>query len=87
MHNKKLNNIAECNLIHDIINSPKLTKTLNSYYSPILHWCMNNIKGKAKFKNFQIQLDSGCSSKIVMGRIVEKLNHKGCCDAVTHCQN
>ena len=37
---------------------------------------MNNRKDKAKFKNFQILLDNGCSSKIVMGRLVEKLHPK-----------
>ena len=34
---------------------------------------MNTRKGKAKFKNFRIILDSGCSSMIVMGRLVNKL--------------
>ena len=76
MHDNKVNNIAECNLIHHTVNHTKLTKTLNSYYSLILHVCMNNIKSKAKFKNFQIQLDIGFSSTIVMGRIVGKLNTK-----------
>ena len=33
---------------------------------------MNTIKGKAKFKNFRIILESGCSSTIVMGRIVKR---------------
>ena len=37
---------------------------------------MNTIKGKVRFKNFQILLDSGCSSKILMGRLVEKLGRK-----------
>ena len=31
---------------------------------------MNNRKGKEKFKNYHILLDSGCSSTIVMGRLV-----------------
>ena len=26
IHDNKVNNITECNLIHDIINTPKLTK-------------------------------------------------------------
>ena len=34
---------------------------------------MNTRKGKAKFKNFCILLDSECSYTIVMGRIIEKL--------------
>ena len=34
---------------------------------------MNTRKGKAKFKIFRILLDSGCSSTIVMGGIIQKL--------------
>ena len=49
MHDNKLNNIAEWNLLHDIFKLPKCTITLNSQYSPILHGCMNTRKGKAKF--------------------------------------
>ena len=37
---------------------------------------MNTRKGKSRFKNSQILLDSGCSSTIVMGRLVEKLDPK-----------
>ena len=33
----------------------------------------STIKGKARFKNFRILLDSGCSSTIAMGRLVKKL--------------
>ena len=32
---------------------------------------MNTRKGKVKFKKFHILLDSGCSSTIVMGRLVK----------------
>ena len=46
--NKKLKNKAECNLLHDIINTPKRAKKINSHYSPILHGCINTRKGKAK---------------------------------------
>ena len=70
IHTNEVNNISECYLLHDIINPPERSKTLNSHYSPILHGWMNTIKGKAKFKNFCILLDSGCSSTIVMGRLV-----------------
>ena len=73
IHDKKVNTIAECNLIHDIINPLKRTKQLNSHYSPILHWRMNTRKDGENFKNFRILLDSGCSSKIVMKRLVETL--------------
>ena len=34
---------------------------------------MNTRRGKAKFWNFCILLDSGCSSTILMGRLVKKL--------------
>ena len=34
---------------------------------------MNTRKGKAKFKNFRILLDSGFISKIVMVRLIKKL--------------
>ena len=72
IHEKMVNKIVECNLLHDIINPPKLTKSLNRHYSPIIHGCMNTRKYKEKFKNFRILLDSGCSSTIVMGRLVKK---------------
>ena len=48
--NKEVNKVAECNLLHDIINPPKRAKQLNIYYSPILHRCMNTKRVKAKFK-------------------------------------
>ena len=35
---------------------------------------MNTRKGKAKFKSFRILLDSGCSSTIVIVRLVKKLD-------------
>ena len=73
IHNNEVNNTAECNLIHDIINPPKCAIFLNSHYYPIIHGCMNTRKGKSKFKNFRVLLDSGCGSKIVMGRLDEKV--------------
>ena len=69
IHDNELNNIAECNLLHDMINTPKHTKNLISHYSPILHGFMNTRKSKERFKNFRILLDSGCSSTIVMERL------------------
>ena len=74
IHNNEVENIAECNLPHDIINPPKHAKRLNSHYSPIIHGCMNTRKGKAKFKNSYILLDSGCISTIVMRRLIRKLH-------------
>ena len=37
---------------------------------------MNTCKGKARFKNLRIQLDSVCSSTILTRRLIEKLNPK-----------
>ena len=73
INDDKVNKIAEWNLLHDIINPPKCTKNLNTHYSPILNGCMNTRHGREKFKNFWILLDSGCSSTIVMGRLVKDL--------------
>ena len=67
---KKINKLTECNWIHDKLNTNKLTKKLNSHYYPILQECMNIQNGKANFQNSQILLDSGCSSTIVMGRLI-----------------
>ena len=74
IHDEKVNNIAKCNLKHDIINHPKLTKQLNSHYSSIRHGFMNTIKGRAKLNIFLMLLGSGCNSKIVMGTMVLKNN-------------
>ena len=38
--------------------------------------CTNTRKDKTRFKKFQILLDSGCSYKIVMGKLVEKIHPK-----------
>ena len=73
IHDNEVNKIYECNLLHDILNPSKLTKNINSHYSPILHGFMNTIKGKAKFNNFRILLNSGCSSTIVMLRLIKNL--------------
>ena len=41
IHDNEVNNIAELNSLHDIINRPKRSKILNIHYSPILHGFMN----------------------------------------------
>ena len=64
MNDNKGSNISECYLLHDILNPLKRTKHLNIHYYPILRGYMNTRKGKAKFKNFLILLDNGCSSSI-----------------------
>ena len=74
IHDNKVKNIYEYNLLHDIINPPKRAKNINRHYYPILYECINIRKGKAKFKNFQILLDSGCIYTTVMRRLVENLN-------------
>ena len=52
IHDNEVNKISECNLMHDIINSPKRTKFLNIHYSNIIHGCMNTRKVSAVFKTF-----------------------------------
>ena len=73
MRDNEVKNIAEFNLLHDIINTPELTKNINICYSPTVHRCVNTRKGRAKFTNFQIILDSACISKIVIIRLVNIL--------------
>ena len=74
IHDNEVNNIAEGNLLHDIINPPKHAKNINIHYSPILYGCMNTGKGRSKYKTLWIILDSGCSSTIIIRRLVEKLH-------------
>ena len=52
MNDIEVKNIAEFNLLHDIINHPKRAKNINIHYSPIMYGFMNTRKGRAKFKNF-----------------------------------
>ena len=74
IYEKEVNKIVECNLLHGMINTSKRTKHINIHYSHILHGYMNTKKGIARLNSFQILLDGGCSSTIVMGRLVKKLN-------------
>ena len=76
IHDDEENKIAEWNLLHDIMNTSKRTKNLNSHYFPILHGCMDNRRGKAKLKNIRILLENGCSSMIVMIRPTTKIKTK-----------
>ena len=82
IHDKEVIKIAEYNLLHDITDCSKRAKNLNIHYYTILHVCMNTRKVRANFKNFQILLESGFSSKIVMLRLVEKYILEKCCDAM-----
>ena len=70
IHVNKVNNMAEYNLLHAIVNPYKCTKIINSHYYDILHRCMNTHKSKSKFRNFLIFLDSGYSSRSLMRRII-----------------
>ena len=76
MHDNEVKNIAEFNLLHDIINPPKRAKYIKIHYYPILHGCMNTRGNKSKLKNFRILQDIGCSSTILMRRLVQKLRPK-----------
>ena len=51
-YDNEVNNIAECNLLRDIINPPKHAKNINIHYSLILYGCMNTRKIRARFKKF-----------------------------------
>ena len=55
------------------MNPPKRAKNINSHHSTILHGCINIRKGREKFNNFRILLDSECSSTIESRRLVGKL--------------
>ena len=54
----------------------KCARTKNSHYSPIILACMNTHSGKASFKNFQILLDSGSSSTIVIRKLTSNNKSK-----------
>ena len=41
IHEKKRDELAEFNLLHDILNPPKLIKHLNIHYFPILQHFVN----------------------------------------------
>ena len=43
MHDNEVNNIVECNLLHDIINPPKLVKYINIHYYRVAHPQSNRI--------------------------------------------
>ena len=76
LHDNKVNNISEWNLLHDIINNSKQTKDINRHHYPIINVCMNTRTGRAKFQNLQILLDSEFSSKIIIISIITKLKTK-----------
>ena len=73
VHDTKANNISEWNLGNDKPNNSKCTKDINSQYYPIIHVFMNTHRGKEKINRYQIWLDSGFSSTIVMINILKNL--------------
>ena len=76
MENKMNNDKSithECNVLSNIFNPMKRSRSKNSHYLPILQFCMNTRSGRAKFRHFLILLDSRSSSKIVMGKLTSKL--------------
>ena len=75
-NNKKVNNLSEVNLLHDILSTYKRTKNISIHYSTILHGCMSTHKGRAKFKSSRILFNSGCSSKIMIRKLITKINPK-----------
>ena len=50
VHYNEVNKISECNLLHYILNPPKITKQLNSHYYYILHGCMNTKKANQSLR-------------------------------------
>ena len=53
IHIMEVNNIYECNLIHDILNPSKYAKNINIHYSPILLICKNTCGVKQVFIIFE----------------------------------
>ena len=54
----------------------KCAKNIYIHYYPILNVYMNNSKGRGKFNNFKIFLDSGCIYKIITLNIASKMIQK-----------
>ena len=49
--------ISEWNLLHDILNTSKCNKNTIYNYPPILHECMNILRGRNRYNN-KYALDS-----------------------------
>ena len=56
----------EFNAISKLLGPTKLSKHLNSYYSPIIQGCMNTCTGRSNIRNPQILLYGSISSTIAM---------------------
>ena len=66
----------ECNVLSSFLNPTKHTKSKTSHYEPIIQVCMKNRGGSAEFKDFQVLLESGSISTIVIGKLISKLKIK-----------
>ena len=53
INDNEVNNIAEWNLLHDILNPYKHTKNINSHYNPIIHGSLNTYKGRENLRAFE----------------------------------
>ena len=73
IHDNVINNIAGLNLPHGILNLSKRTKDVNYDYFPIIHGCMSTCRGRVIHKNAWLLLDRGCSSAVVIMRLMLKL--------------
>ena len=73
IHDNELNNIGECNLLHDRINHYKRTKYINIHYSPNLHGYINTLRGRLKFNIFRNLLYIRCSSMVLIRIQMENL--------------
>ena len=67
MYDNKVNNIAEYNVLHGILNNSKGNKNIIHHYLPILRGCMN------RSRIFRILLYIICSSTIVMIRLIPEI--------------
>ena len=54
-----------------ILRYKNMVKNKNINYYIIIHICMNTCRGKENFKNLQILLDSGFSSKMFKTQMKE----------------
>ena len=53
IHDNEDNNLAECNLLYDILNPSKNSKNTNSNFYPTLQGCMNTRRVRSKYNLFE----------------------------------
>ena len=76
INENKVNNIFECHLLYHILNYYKFTKNRNTHHYPILHVCINARSSRENIYILKILLYSGCSSTILIRRLIIKLRTK-----------